>query len=104
MAWMMAAMHTASSTRVHTSQMRNSSVGYDQLGRTSHQILEPSGMECVCTSVSTIYVKSDQDWNERGIPLRGKLRKMMLRYDFRPVVRPIQNGELVDRQSRCGRK
>ena len=27
-----------------------------------------------------------------------------MRYDFRPVSRPIQNGELVDSASRCGRK
>ena len=26
----------------------------------------------------------------------------MLRYDFSPVLRPIQNGELVERQSTCG--
>ena len=38
------------------------------------------------------------------MPVRGKLRKMMLRYDFSPVLRPIQNGELVDRQSTCGSK
>jgi hypothetical protein len=29
---------------------------------------------------------------------------MMLRYDFSPVLRPIQNGEEVDRHSTCGRK
>ena len=38
------------------------------------------------------------------MPVRGKLRKMMLRYDFSPVLRPIQNGELVERQRMCGRK
>jgi hypothetical protein len=27
-----------------------------------------------------------------------------VRYDFNPVSRPIQNGELVDSASRCGRK
>jgi hypothetical protein len=40
----------------------------------------------------------------RGIPVRGKLRKTTLRYDFSPVLRPIQKGELPDRQSRCGMK
>ena len=29
---------------------------------------------------------------------------MVVRYDFSPVSRPIQNGELVDSASRCGRK
>ena len=36
------------------------------------------------------------------MPVRGKLRKMMLRYDFSPVSRPIQNGELVDRREHVG--
>jgi hypothetical protein len=39
-----------------------------------------------------------------GIPVRGKFLKMMLRYDFNPVRRPIQNGELVDSASTCGSK
>jgi hypothetical protein len=38
------------------------------------------------------------------MPVRGKLRNTTLRYDFRPVLRPTQNGELDVRQSRCGRK
>src|SRR5437016_772027 len=104
MAWKMAAMHTASSTRVQTSKMRNSSVGYFQLGRTSHQILLPSGIEFVRTSVSTRSDNSAHESNVGGIPERGKLRKTMLRYDFKPVLRPIQKGELVERQSRCGKK
>src|SRR5260370_42604377 len=103
-AWKMAAMHTASSTRVQTSQTRNSSVGYFQLGRTSHQILLPSGMELVRTSDSTRFSKSAHDLRSGGMPERGKWRKMMLRYDFNPVLRPIQNGELDDRQRTCGRK
>src|SRR2546423_15574308 len=93
-AWKMAAMHTASSTRVQTSQMRNSSVGNFQLGRMSHHSLVPSGMLFVCTSVSTIWFNSAQEPNRGGMPERGKCRKMMLRYDFSPVLRPIQNGEL----------
>ena len=40
-------MQTASSTRVQTSQTRNSSVGYAWCGRTSHQIFEPSGTQRV---------------------------------------------------------
>ena len=38
------------------------------------------------------------------MPVRGKFRKMMLRYDFSPVLRPIQKGELVERLSTCGTK
>src|SRR6059058_3803407 len=97
-AWKRAARQTASSTRVQTSQMRNSSVGYFQLGRTSHQILLPSGMQLVRISVSTRSLNSNHDVNVGGMPERGKWRKMMLRYDFSPVFRPIQKGELVDRQ------
>src|SRR5579883_1709037 len=101
-AWKMAATQIASSTRVHTSQIRSSSVGYRQFGRISHQIFVPSGIQLVTASVSTREVRSPHDWKTRGMPVRGKLRKIILRYDFKPVVRPIQNGELVERQSRCG--
>src|SRR6266446_5775791 len=79
--WKMAAMHTASSTRVQTSQTRNSSVGYFQLGRTSHHSFVPSGMQLVFTSVSTRLLNSPHEENNGGMPLRGKWRKMMLRYD-----------------------
>src|SRR4051795_4326865 len=97
-AWNSAAMHTASSTRVQTSQMRNSSVGNFQFGRMSHHSFVPSGMLFVCTNVSTIWVNSAHEPNRGGMPDRGKFRKMILRYDFRPVLRPVQNGELDDRQ------
>src|SRR5260370_33167918 len=92
MAWKMGAIHTASSTRVQTSQMRNSSVGYEWFGRTSHQIFDPSGIVFVRTSVSTRYEKSSHDWNVRGMPLRGKLRKMILRWH--PTYIPV-----IDRKS-----
>src|SRR5712692_2300467 len=101
-AWRIAAIHTASSTRVHTSQMRNSSVGYDQLGRTSHQILDPSGMQFVVVSISTRSVYSLHERNARGTPVRGKPRNTTDRYDLSPVLRPIQNGELVERHRICG--
>src|SRR5918911_1680589 len=104
MAWKIAATQIASSTRVHTSQIRNSSVGYLGLGRISHQILEPSGMQRVRTSISTNCLNSAWDWNTGGMPVRGKARKMMLRYDFNPVSRPIQKGELVERHSTWGTK
>src|SRR4051812_17455256 len=95
-------MHTASSTRVQTSQMRNSSVGYFQFGRTSHHSLVPSGMELVLVSVSTRYINSAHEPSMGGIPERGKLRKITLRYDFSPVLRPSQNGDEADRQRTCG--
>src|SRR3954452_5567179 len=100
----MAAMHTASSTRVHTSHARNSSVGYFQFGRTSHHSFVPSGMQFVFTSVSTRLFSSAHDENKGGMPVRGKLRKTMLRYDARPVLRPSQNGDDADRHSTCGTK
>src|SRR6058998_3339996 len=50
MAWKIAATQTASSIRVQTSQTRHSSVGFEWLGRTSHQILLPSGMVLVRTN------------------------------------------------------
>src|SRR6266550_3399014 len=100
----MAAMQTASSTRVHTSQTRNSSVGYFQCGLTSHQIFEPSGMHPVTTSVSRYSSNALHDGRCRGTPDRGKARKTTLRYDLSPVFRPHQNGELVERHRMCGRK
>src|SRR5262249_37111327 len=103
-AWNSAAMHTASSTRVQTSQMRNSSVGNFQLGRTSHHSLVPSGMQLVLTSVSTRSLSSAHDANSGGMPGGGRGRKRVVRYDFNPVLRPIQNGDDVHRQRTCGRK
>src|SRR5262245_45180224 len=97
-------MQIASSTRVHTSQMRNSRVGYLALGRTSHKILVPLGMQLVRTSRSTNFLNSANELNSRGMPVRGKLRKMMLRYDISPVSRPIQNGDEFARHITCGRK
>src|SRR5262245_22258098 len=103
-AWNRAATHTASSTRVQTSQTRNSSVGYFQFGRTTHHSLLPSGMQLVGTSVSTRLVSSAHEANAGGMPERGKCRKMMLRYECSPVWRPIQNGDDADRHSTCGTK
>src|SRR5436309_2225813 len=97
-------MHTASSTRVQTSQARNSKVGYFQLGRASHHSLVPSGMQLVRTSVSTRPLSSAHEPNKGGVPVRGKWRKMMLRYDCKPVFRPIQNGDDADRHSTWGTK
>src|SRR5262245_44488975 len=103
-AWNTAPMQTASSTRVHTPTTRNSRVGTLQLGRRSHQILLALGMEPVSTSEVTVSSNSLQEPRVRGMPVRGKERKTTLRYDFRPVRRPSQNGELVDKASTCGRK
>src|SRR3954467_11426054 len=95
-AWNSAAMQIASSTRVQTSQTRNSSVGNFQFGRMSHQSFVPSGTQFVLTRTSTSPVSSDQEWNSGGMPVRGKWRKMMLRYECSPVLRPIQNGDDED--------
>src|SRR5215207_6073277 len=95
-AWHRAAMQTASSTRVQTSHIRNSSVGYLPFGRTSHQIFEESGIDFVLVSVSSSSSNSDAEEKVGGAPVRGKLRKMMLRYELSPVFRPIQKGELAD--------
>ena len=38
------------------------------------------------------------------MPVRGIISKITLRYDFRPVLCPCQNGELVERASRWGIK
>src|SRR5437763_13468132 len=100
----MAATQMASSTRVQTSQTRNSSVGYFQFGRTSHHSLVPSGMQLVRTRVSTRLDSSAHEPNSGGMPVRGKLRKMMLRYDASPVFLPSQNGDDADRHSTCGTK
>ncbi len=61
-------------------------------------------MHRVPTSVSVRYWKSAQSRMMRGTPVRGKLRKMTLRYDLSPVLRPCQKGEEEDRQRRCGMK
>ena len=53
-------------------------------------------MQLVVTIVSTIPSYSAHDVEHAaGCRMRGKLRKMIARYDFSPVFRPIQNGELV---------
>ena len=60
-------------------------------------------MDPVRVSMSTSSVYSLHDRSARGTPVRGKPRNTTLRYDLRPVLRPIQKGELVDRQRTCGR-
>src|SRR6185369_3468090 len=96
-AWVSAAMATASSTLVVTSHMRNSSVPNVGCGRTSHQIFLPLSMQFRRTSKLTKFSYSLQDWNISGTPVRGNLRNTVVRNDFNPVLRPIQNGELVER-------
>ena len=76
---MMAATHTASSTRVQASHSRNSSVGYLKCGRASHQILLPSGMLPTPTSVSMYSWYSAHPDRRVGMPVRGKLRKIVER-------------------------
>src|ERR1700730_13759068 len=99
-----AAMATASSTFVVTSHIRNSSVPNVGCGRTSHQIFFPVSMEFSFTSRFTKFSYALHDSNCSGTPVRGNLRNTVVRKDFSPVLRPIQNGELVDSAKRCGRK
>src|SRR5271154_2446408 len=104
MAWVNAAMATASSTFVEQSNMRNSRVPKTGCGRTSHQIFFPLSMQFSLTSKFTKFSYALQDSNCSGTPVRGKRRKTVVRNDFRPVLRPIQKGELVESASKCGRK
>src|ERR1051325_7033665 len=99
-----AAIATASSTFVVTSHIRNSSVPNVGCGRTSHQIFFPVSMQLSFTSKFTKFSYSLHDSNCSGIPVRGNLRNTVVRNDFNPVFRPIQNGELVESASKCGRK
>src|SRR6202040_2327238 len=99
-----AAMATASSTLVVTSHMRNSSVPNVGCGRTSHQIFFPVSMQFSFTKRLVKFSYALQDSNCSGTPVRGNLRKTVVRNDLSPVLRPIQNGELVDSARRCGRK
>ena len=104
-AWHSAPSMTASSGRVGTSQTRNSSVPNVGCGRTSHQIFLrvvdavqiDEQLECSSRTRST-------SRSDRGRRCAGNRRKIVVRYDFSPVSRPIQNGELVESASRCGRK
>src|SRR4029077_6189828 len=104
MACVSAAMATASFTFVDTSNIRNSSVPNVGCGRTSHQIFLPLSMQFSLTSRFTKFSYALQDSNCPGIPVRGKRRKTVVRKDLRPVFLPIQKGELVESERRCGRK
>src|SRR5262249_34721667 len=95
-----AAIATASSTFVVTSHMRNSSVPNVGCGRTSHQIFLPLSMQLSLTSRLMKFSYADHDSNCSGTPVRGNLRKTVVRNDFSPVFRPIQNGELVESASK----
>src|SRR5579864_8575747 len=99
-----AAMATASSTLVVTSHIRNSSVPNVGCGRTSHQIFFPLSMQLSFTSRLRKFSYALHDSNCSGTPVRGKRRNTVVRKDFSPVLRPIQNGELVESARRCGRK
>src|SRR5437879_12378908 len=104
MAWVSAAIATASSTLVATSHMRNSSVPNVGCGRTSHQIFLPLSIQLSLTNKLRKFSYALHDSNCSGTPVRGKRRNTVVRKDFKPVLRPIQKGELVDSASRCGRK
>ena len=61
-------------------------------------------MQFSLTSRLMKFSYSLQDSKTSGMPVRGKRRKTVVRNDFKPVLRPIQNGELVESASKCGRK
>src|SRR5437016_518789 len=103
-AWVSAAIAHASSTFVVQSHMRNSNVPNVGCGRPYHQIFFPSSMQFRRTTRFTKFSYSLHDWNISGTPVRGKRRNTVVRNDFSPVLRPIQNGELVESDNRCGRK
>src|SRR5467141_3280646 len=97
-------MATASSTRVETSNKRNSSVPNVGCGRTSHQIFFPLSMQFSFTRRPRKFSYALHDANWSGTPVRGNRRNTVVRNDFKPVFLPIQNGELVESARRCGRK
>jgi len=104
MHWKSAATASASSMSGQTSQMRISRVGKRELGRRSHQILEPSSSrpELVMCSIMRWY--SLQLTSGSGRPVRGMASNTVSRYDASPVSCPCQKGEEVVRQSIWGRK
>jgi len=67
-------------------------------------VIAAAGTHPVLTSAPSIDSYSFHDRNVGGVPVRGKFLNTTLRYDFRPVLRPIQKGELVDKVSTCGTK
>src|SRR2546426_10730257 len=69
-----AAIATASSTFVETSNMRNSSVPNIGWGRTSHQIFLPLSMQFSFTRRFTKFSYALHDSNCSGTPVRGKRR------------------------------
>ena len=99
-----AAMHSVSSTRVQMSATRNSRVGNLGCGRMSHQILVGSSIDPVSSRMSMKRSYSLHEPKSGGSPVRGRFSKTIERYDFRPVSRPCQKGELVDNARMCGMK
>src|SRR6266850_5385595 len=95
-AWKSAAIAIVSSTRVGISQIRNSSVGKYGCGRISHQIFLPSLIQPVFTSNSTYRWKLLYESKWSGMSVRGNCLKISVRYDFSPVLWPIQKGDEVE--------
>src|SRR5437867_7071068 len=104
MAWKKATIITASSIEVIMSHTRNSKVLKNGCGRRSHQIFLPLSMQLVFIKVSTNPSKSAHELNVEGMPVRGNCCHTIVLYDFNPVTRPCQKGELADSASRWGRK
>src|SRR5437868_1515663 len=103
-AWKKATSMIVSLIFVIMSHTRNSSVLKNGCGRRSHQIFLPSSMQLVSISVLTNPSKSAHELNVDGMPVRGNCCQTIVRYDFSPVTRPCQKGELADSASRWGRK
>src|ERR1700730_11398720 len=104
MACVKAASATVSSTRVGTSNIRNSSVPNVGCGRTSHQIFFPVSMQFSLINKFTEFSYALHDSKISGMPVRGNRRNTVVRNDRSPVFLPIQKGELVESASRCGKK
>ena len=88
-AWRIAAMQTASSTRVQTSQTRNSSVGIGVVRPHVPPDLRAVGHAAGRTSESSSVARTFRhDRRIGGTPVRGKFLNTMLRYDLSPVTPP----------------
>src|SRR5688572_14559455 len=91
-----AASAMVSSTSMGISHILNSMVLKKGWRRTSYQIFLPLSMHFVLTSRFIYLSYSSALEKKSGIPVRGNLSNTFTRYDLNPVLRPCQNGELVD--------
>ena len=85
------------------SQIRTSMVPKLGCGRTSHQISRIDSIALALTRVIINRWNSAQLSRRYGSPAVGRLSKILLRQDARPVSAPLKNGELAESASKCGR-